>query len=190
MVDLSNIRQFTIDRPDSWTLFGSPEDFDSFPEPHKAQILFLDKPAAKFIYEFSASAKLVTGDIWQPFVKGNFKKVERFSDFSDTAESKQELKKWLFHRGIAFQTWVFVLPNYNDYPILTTWKMVIKYSGSLFFSDDVTIFDTSLNWCLFFFHEDELFFGKDNIYDPTEDYQKMEALNEVKKKYPQFKFPY
>jgi len=190
MVDLNNIKQHSVHRPDCWTMFGSPEDFDKIPDIHKEQILFLDKGATKFIYEYCSSAKLIADDLWQPFSKGNFKTIEEYSNFSDTEESKQELKKWMFNRGIEFQNWVFVLPNYNDYPILTTWKMVIKYSDDLFHSDDITIFDKTLNWCLFYFHHDKMFFGKDNIYDPTDDYKKMEALNEVKKKYPQFKFPY
>jgi hypothetical protein len=190
MVDIDSIRKFTIDRPDNWTLFGGVEDFDKLPETHKLQILFLDKTASKFIYEFSSSAKLVTGEICEPFAKDNFKTVNSFSIFSDPDESRQDLKKWLFNRGIPFHTWVFVLPNYNDYPILTTWKMVVKYSGDIFFSDDVTIFDATLNWCLFYFHHDKIVFGKDNIYDPTEDYKKMEAINEIKRKYPHFKFPY
>lgn len=190
MIDLTNIRNFTIDRPGSWTLFGSPEDFDNFPEQHREQILFLNKASGKYIYDFVASAKLLTGDLWEPFAKGNFKTVEQFSDFSGTAESKQALKKWLFNRAIPFKAWVFVLPNYNDYPILTTWKMIIKYSGNLFFADDITIFDNSLNWCLFFYHEGHLFFGRDNVFDPSDDYKKMEEMNERKKNFPQFKHPY
>ena len=85
MVDLTNIKHFTTDRPENWTLLGSPEDFDRLPEHHKAQILFLDKAADKFIYEFSSSAKLITGDLWEPFAKGNFKTVDKFSNFSDSS---------------------------------------------------------------------------------------------------------
>ena len=190
MVDVSNIRQLTIPRPDAWTLLGSTDDYDRLPGSHKEQILFLDAAATKFIYEYLSSAKLVGEDISDPFSKGNFKTVEKFNDLADTDESRQRLKKWLFKRGIAFRTWVYVLPNYNRHPILMTWKMVIKYSFDLFFNDDVTIFDDSLNWCLFYFHHNILFFGKDNMYDPADDYKRMEALNEVKKKYPHFKFPY
>ena len=190
MVDLNSIKQHTIDRPNGWTMFGSPEDFDNIPDVHKEQILFIDKEATKFIYEYCSSAKLIADDLWKPFSNDNFKSIEEYSNFSETVDRKQELKKWLFNRGIEFKKWLFVLPNYNEYPVLTTWKMVVKYSDDLFQSDDITIFDRTLNWCLFYFHPGKLTFGKDNIYDPTNDYKKMEALNEVKKKYPQFKFPY
>jgi len=190
MVDLNNIKNFTVDRPEGWTLFGSAKEFDSLPETHREQILFLDKTASKYIYDFSADAHLMTGGLWDPFAKGNFKQVEKFYDFARTAESNQRLKKWLYNRGIAFGTWVFVLLNGNEGPMLMTWKMLIKYSDNLFIMDDVLVFDHTLNWCLFFFHEDQIFFGKDNIYDPAEDLKRMEELNERKKKHPQFKHPY
>jgi hypothetical protein len=190
MVDLNNIKQFTTDRPNTWTLFGSADDFDNLPKLHREQIHFLDKTAGKYIYGLLSSAKLVADNVSNPFSKGNFKSVVQFSNFAGTPESKQELKKWLFQRGITFQTQVFVLPNYNDYPVVTTWKILIKYANDLFFNDDVTVFDQTLNWCLFYYHHDQLFFGRDNIYDPSEDERKMEVLNERKRKYPQFKFPY
>ena len=190
MIDLNNIKNFTVDRPEGWTLFGNAKEFDSLPGTHREQILFLDKTASKYIYDFSTDAHLTTGGLWDPFAKGNFKEVEEFSDFARTAESKQRLKKWLFNRGISFRTWVFVLLNGNEGPMLMTWKMLIKYSDSLFLIDDVMVFDSTLNWCLFFFHEDKIFFGKGNIYDPTEDFKRMEELNERKRKYPQFKHPY
>ena len=100
------------------------------------------------------------------------------------------LKKWLYKRGISFGTWVFVLENSNDQAILTTWKMVVKYSSELFIMPDMMVFDRTLNWCLFYFHEGKLFFGKDNIYDATDDYKTMEEHNERKKNFPQFKHPY
>ena len=103
MVDLNNIKQHTIDRPDDWTMLGSPEDFDKIPDVHKEQIFFIDKDATKFIYEYCSSAKLIADDFWQPFSKDNFKTIEEYSNFSDKEESKQELKKWLFQRGIEFQ---------------------------------------------------------------------------------------
>jgi len=190
MIDLNNIRNFTVNRPEGWTLFGSAEEFDNLPETHREQILFLDEGAGKYIFEFSSASHLTTGGMWDPFAKGNFKTVEKFTDFSRTPESDQKLKKWLYSRGISFPSWVYVLFNSNEGPILMTWKMLIKYSADIFRMDDVMVFDNTLNWCLFFFHEDQLFFGKDNIYDPAEDNKRMEELNERKKKFPPFKHPY
>lgn len=192
MVDLDNIRNFTTDKPPGWTLFGTPREFEELPPTHRAQIRFLNKEAIDYIYQFSGrSFNLVSGDLWDPFAKGNFRAVEKFYDFTNFKESWQHLKKWLYQRGIPFSTWVFVLPNGICGPMLTTWKMVVRYSRDLFLIDDVMVFDRTLNWCLFFFHENELFFGKDPAgYDPAEDLKRMEALNERKRKYPQFKHPY
>ncbi len=165
MVDLHNIKSFVIERPRYFTLFGNADEFDTLPVRHQEQILFLTKEAGAFLYSFLNTAHLIIGDLWNPFATGNFKTVAEFSDFAGTNESKRSLKKWLFNRGLAFQTELYVLPNYNDYPFLTTWKMIIKYCDQLFFGDDVTIFDHSLNWCLFYYHEEKLFFGKDHIYN-------------------------
>ena len=186
MIDLNNIRNYSITRPDAWTLFGSPEDYDNFPQEHKDQIIFLNKSADKFIYSFAASAHIVSDEPSNPFSKNNFKVIEEYKEIAE--ESK--LKKWLYNRGVPFKSWVFVLPTYNDFSIYTTWKMIIKYNQTIFFSSDVLIFDKTLNWCLFYFHHDHLFFGKGNVYDPTEEYKKMEQLNELKGKYPDIKFPY
>lgn len=190
MININNIRNFTEDRPEGWTVFGSAADFDNLPETHREQILFLNKDAGKFIFDFSEAAHMLTGGPWDPFAKGNFKSVVKFSEFSRTPETNQQLKKWLYSRGIPFSSWVFVLFNGSGEPMLMTWKMLIKYCRNLFEVDDVMVFDSTLNWCLFFFHEDHLFFGRDNIYNADEDQKRMEDLNEKKKNFPQFRHPY
>lgn len=190
MIDLDNIKKYTTPRPDGWTLFGNGELFDAFPPTHREQILFLDKPASTYIRSFADAAHLITGGGWAPFEKGNFKQVDSFDDFRRNEASKSLLKKWLYLRGIAFDTWVFMLEQSNEQVVLTTWKMIIKYADDLFIMPDMMVFDKTLNWCLYFFHEDQLFFGKDNIYDATADEKNMAALNERKKNFPRFKHPY
>jgi hypothetical protein len=61
--------------------------------------------------------------------------------------------------------------------------MIIKYWEGLFFSDDLIIFDETLNWGLFYFHEDRLYFGSDKIYDKEVEYEKIREINELKQKY-------
>jgi hypothetical protein len=189
MIDLDNIHQFTTPRPDL-NFTGTGKDFDALPPTHKEQILFLNSAADKFIFEFASSARLLTGGFWNPFEKGNFKTVETFDHFYGIRESQQELKKWLFNRGIPFDTWVFVLMGDNSPAMLMTWKMMLKCVAHLFFGYDVMVFDKTTNWCLVYFHENEMFFGKDKVFDATEDEEHMKALNERKKKYPDFKHPY
>ncbi|MDB5203559.1 MAG: hypothetical protein JWQ27_2968 [Ferruginibacter sp.] len=189
MIDIDNIRHFTMPRPDP-NFIGTAIEFDELPETHREQILFLDKAAGKYIFEFAVSARFITGGLWDPFAKGNFKTVEHYDRFYGIQDSKQELKKWLFNRGIPFSTWVFVLPGANQPPMLMTWKMMVKYVEHIFFGDDVVVFDHTGNWCLVYFHENEMFFGKDRSYDPAEDDQLIADLNERKKQYPQFKHPF
>lgn len=189
MIDIENIKRFSHSRVDAITPFGTAAEFDSLPQTHRDQIFFIDKQYSEYVHELLHAGRLITGGLWDPFAKGNFKTVEIFDKFWGSDESWQLLKKWLYHRGIAFTNWVIVL-TYDDYPILTTWKMVIKYSRDLFIIDDTVVFDQTFNWCLVKFHEGTMFFGKDNIYDPTEENKIMEQLNERKKKYPQFKHPF
>lgn len=188
MTDLANIRDFTIPRPGP-NFIGSAADFDALPETHREQILFLDKAAEAYIFQFAAAARLVTGGFWDPFAKGNFRTVETYDRFYGTQETKGELKKWLFRRGIPFATWVFVLSAVHE-PMLMTWKMMVKYVEHIFFGDDVMVFDPTLRWCLVYYHHDQLFFGKDPVFDPAEDEQRMKELNDRKRKYPRFRHPY
>lgn len=191
MIDLASIRNYTRPHPEGGSAFGSAEEFAALPETHREQILFLDKTATDYLFSFTGEgANLVTGGGWDPFARGNFKTVEECDALQGTEESNSALKKWLYGRGLPFSTPVFVL--FDDYrgAMLLTWKMVVKYAPLLLFSGDVMVFDASLNWCLYYFHENRAFFGKDSQYDPAENSAKMEALNERKKAFPQFRHPY
>jgi hypothetical protein len=100
------------------------------------------------------------------------------------------MKKWLYNRGLAFQSEVFVLSNSKDQAMFTNWKMVLRYAQDIFGFDDTAVFDHTMEWCLFYYHEDQMFFGKGRFYDPAEEEEKMKALNERKARYPQFRHPY
>jgi len=179
MIDIENLKQFQAEGPGRWTAF---DEFDKLPATYKDQITFLDKQATEFLYDYVKAAKLIASND-DPFSKGNFKIVEKYTAMAD----ESGLKKWLYNRGIPFKDEVFL---YGRDCIVTTWKIVVKYAPSLFFSEDTVVFDKTLNWCLFYFHHDHLFFGKDNIYDPSNDLIKMEEINRLKKLYPTMKFPY
>jgi len=191
MIDLENLRDYTLAAPKGWTAFGNVDDFNALPGTHKEQLLFLDKTATEYLLGFSgSSANLLTGANWEPFAKGNFRTVEECNDLQGTEESNAALKKWLFGRGIPFKAWVFVLFEDYDSAMLMTWKMLVKYADLLFLRNDVMVFDSTLNWCLFYFHENRLLFGRDSQYDSTENDALMQSLNERKKKFPSFRHPY
>ena len=117
----------------------------------------MDKEASVYIFDFSSAANLTTGHLWDLFAKGNFKTVNIFTGFSRSIKNTKNLKKWLYKRGFSFVTRVFVLVNGDETAMLITWKMLIKYAAQLLFMDDVMVFDPTKNWCLFFFHENQLF---------------------------------
>jgi hypothetical protein len=188
--DLNNIQRFTTGHPGKDTPFGDASDFAAMPGTHQAQMAFLDVSAKKFIHELLVTARIMTGNVYDPFAKGNFKTVDSFTGFSRTGPLADALRKWVYRRGVPFAREVFVVPNYNDYPVLTTWKMVVKYAPELFNHDDIAVFDRSLSWCLFCFHEGEVFFGRDPFYDPAEDEEAIQKLNERKQKYPDFRHPF
>jgi hypothetical protein len=190
LIDLYNIKNYTTPRPNGGSIFGSLADYDALPETHKAQILFLDKAAEKYIYEFIDLARLPSNGGWAPFENGNFKTVEQYSHVVDLQENIPLLKKWLYSRGIPFRNWVFVLSDSNEQPLMMTWKMLIKYAFDLFLIGDTMVFDQTINWCLFNYHEGQLHFAKDAVYDTSTDEFYMQYLNERKKKFPQFKHPY
>lgn len=189
MIDLSNIHKHTRARPD-FNFIGTGGAFDALPATHREQMVFLNEAAASYIFEFAHSAHLVTGGFWAPFQKGNFARVETFREFYDINTTTPLLKKWLYKRGIAFSTKVFVLFNYGQPPMLVTWKLLLKYAEHFFFRDDVMVFDSTLQWCLVYFHENQLFFGEKPIIDTTGDEQQAKQLYERKKKYPNFRHPF
>jgi hypothetical protein len=189
MVELSNILQFTVPVPEDWTAFGNAAEFATLPDETKDQVYFLNSEATDYLFDLIHSAALVTGGGWDPFAKGNFKNVEQSNGFPTDDEGRQAMKKWLYHRGIPFSDQVFLLEQ-SRHAIATTWKMLIRYSPFIFPGGDVVVFDRTLNWCLFYYHENEFFFGRNRQYDSSADEIRMQELNERKKKFPGFRHPY
>jgi len=191
MIDLEHLRDYTLPETPGFNPMGWAGDIRLYPETHRAQMAFVNQEGARFLHRLLVSAYIMTGDVWEPFAKGNFRDVEtRKGLFPLAGKELADLKKWLYRKGISFDTEVFVVPNYNDYPVITTWKMVIHYAGTIFNGDDIAVFDRSTNWCLFYFHEGELFFGKNKCYDPAADEAMMQELNDRKQKFPRFRHPY
>lgn len=188
MLDITTLKKNSTSPPENVTCFGTKEDYNALSKEFKDQIWFLDSNSSKFIIDFLDSTKMISSSIafdenW-PFPKGYFKHVEHTYD----STNRQEIKKWLFNRGIPFQKEVFIVSYFNDEVVLTTWKMVIK--NDLFYPDDIIIFDSSIDWCLYYYHDGNLYFGSENIYNIEQDYKKMEELNIIKKKYPNINFPF
>ncbi|MGG5487252.1 hypothetical protein [Gaetbulibacter sp. PBL-D1] len=179
-----NITEFKTDFPKSWSFLWSPEEAEKISEEHKDQIHFLNKKGTKIVKEYLNYSKMLgysTGTEWSPFTKGYFKTEKKFLV---TIDCDSEIKKWLYNLGIPFDKYVFVDSDNSGQSIMLTWKMVIKYWEGMFWDTDLTIFDGSLNWALFYYHESQLFFGKDNVFDQEAEFKKNleqnKLLNEIK----------
>lgn len=180
MIHFNNIKTHATDFPKTWSFLGRPEDADGISEAHKDQIHFLNDEASEFIRNYIHNSKMITGPVWDPFNKKYFKKIESFEVSRNDGKA---LKKWLFSKSIPFDKDVYMDFDESGQSVVMTWKMVIKYWEGLFFANDFVIFDESLNWGLFYFHEDKLFFATDKIYDKELEYEKTLEASELKNKY-------
>jgi hypothetical protein len=195
MIDFSNLKEYATDFPTRWSFLGSPEDAAAIPPAHKDQIHFLSEEASRCVGRFLYASRMLDGlnpygydgCTWIPFRKNYFRQVD---DCMITLNGDQKIKKWLYNRGIPFGKEVILDADISGRAVVLTWKMVIKYWEGLFFADDLVIFDETLNWGLFYFHESHLYFGKNRIFNMEEEYVKMAELNELRKQYPFLKFPY
>ncbi len=174
MISFENIKDYSSDFPKTWSFLWSPEEASRIPEEHKDQIFFLNKEAKQFLNNYIQSSKMVTGAVCDPFNKRYFKKVDEFHIVENCSN---EIKKWLYNKSIPFDKFVFIDSERSGQAVALTWKMVIKYWDGLFFSDDLLIFDETLNWGLFYFHEDFLYFGSEKNYDKEYEVEKTRELN-------------
>lgn len=152
MINFENLKTFSTDFPKTWSFLWSPEEANSISQEHKDQIFFLNDEATKFINDYMESSTMLTGPLWKPFNERYFKTIETFELI---IYNENEFKKWLYSKPIAFDKFVFMAGGSQS--VMLTWKMVIKYWKGIFFSDDLILFDETLNWGLFYFHEDVFF---------------------------------
>jgi len=180
MINFDNIKAYSEESPKIMSFLWSEEETSKISQIHKDQIFFLNKEASEFVKNYIDNSKMVTGPLWKPFNEKYFKIIQ---EFEVTENCEKEIKKWLYNKSIPFGKFVFIYNDWCKQGITLTWKMVIKYWQKLFFADDLIIFDETLNWGLFYFHEDRLYFGSDKIYDKEFEYEKTSELNELKNRF-------
>jgi len=180
MINFENIKTYSAEFPEAWSFLWSPEEASKIPQEHKDQIFFLNNEASEFVENYINSSKIITGPLWKPF---NEKYFETIEEFEVTEDCEHEIKKWLYSKPIPFNKFVFIYSDRSGQSVTLTWKMVIKYWEGIFFADDLIIFDETLNWGLFYFHEDRIYFGSDKIYDKEFEYEKTRELNELKHRF-------
>lgn len=163
-LDLAALRGSRLPPDPRWTPFGAAEALDAMPATHRDQILFLDAPSTAAAYDAVRRRDVLCGDDgWgnSPFSGGCWRTVERTRvDAADEAG----LKKWLYRRGVPFADPALLLPVFgpaDDPAVLTTWKMVVKYAGTLFCRDNLVAVGARAGWCLYYHHDDVLTFARD-----------------------------
>ena len=141
---------------------------------HMDQIRPLDQQAANFLWKFQHDVRLI---MFPPDSGKYFRSCEKLA-FGEGEQ--QRVKKWLYECGIPFDT-TCVLSFQPGCAFLLTWKMVIHYSKDLFFGHDTVVWDRSLNWALYYDHNDVFHFAKDRIYDgEAEQLKTLELLKQLK----------
>ena len=175
------LSKYSSEFPKTWSFLWSPEEAEQIPNEHKDQIHFLNEEGTKLLDTYLDSTKITRGLPYSPF-KDYFKKIDTFTV---TEQCDSEIKKWLYKRGIPFSHYVFISSDRSGYSVMLTWKMVIKYWEGIFFSEDLIIFDTSLNWGLFYYHESQLYYGEQNIFDSISEGEITMQLNQLMQKFKQ-----
>ncbi len=171
-IDFDNIFQHVIPMDDfrlKWRF--TEEKYDKLPDQHLDQLKPLDSEAAKFLWDFIEKINLHKDT---PFKKDFFRTIDK-ARILDSNE--REIKKWLYQRGLPFDKPVFLSWQPTD-AMIVPWKLLIKYFDSFYHgvSDDLTVIDQSLNWALLFYHEDEIYFGTNTDFKPSETFADIEFI--------------
>lgn len=156
-ITLDNLETFSVAFEDSgsYKWFEEMEGKGTLIE-HQDQITILNKEASNFLWNYDM--KVNNKELYDyENLDRYFKQVETTNVFS-----YDEVKKWLFNRGVPFKRKVFLSIQPNEGYILT-WKMIVKYSNNIFHAHDLAIWDKSLNWLLIYYHDNVWYFGKNRI---------------------------
>ena len=161
-ITLDNIEEFQVPFDECIFKWIFTDENDQLPsKEHQDQIFLLTKEAANFLWDYEMKLGILSSDKF-------YKTVTIFdSAFSD----QQTIKKYLYNLGIPFTQKVFIAQQ-PDTAFVLTWKMLIKYSHRLFWANDQSVWDKTLNWKLEFHHDGEFSFGKDLIYEGQLEMQK------------------
>jgi len=150
------------------------DDNGKLSDEFKDQIWVLTPEASKDLWNYENESRIFND---YPKLTKFFKDVETIDT---STKSNSEIKQWLHNRGIKYSTKVFY--NYQpDTSFMLTWKMVVKHFDILF-SSDATIWNLSLNWGLACHHDGLFVFGKNRIYDNTEEQIMITKLEQKQKK--------
>ncbi len=129
------------------------------PDHHLEQIRPLEVESAARVADVGHQVLLKGG---VPFEQSLFPRSETLDirDWRLIPGSEKRVKKWLFQRGPAFKTPVYLSWD-ESVAVLVSWKIFIRYWSHFYYStsDDLLIFDDSMSWAFYFSAREEIFFG-------------------------------
>ncbi len=160
MISFDNIDNYKLPIKESSIIWRfTEEEYNKLPIEHLNQIQAYNKEGSKFLDTYISQLNLHQE---VPFTQGFFKTIDRI-DFG--IDDEQKVKKWLYKRGFAFDKEVYLSWDVET-GAKVPWKILVKYFDDFFYPgpDDLTVFDSSLNWALLFFHEAEIYFGTNENY--------------------------
>jgi hypothetical protein len=139
------------------------DDPDNLPAQDLEQLKPLDKKASEFLFAYISKIGLHQD---YPFKKGFFQAIDKVNIIEG---NEKEIKQWLHHCGLAFDSPVFLSWN-KENSMIVPWKLLIKYFDSFYYpsSDDLSVIDSSFSWALLFFHANEIYFGTKKGFVPCE----------------------
>jgi hypothetical protein len=134
------------------------ERFNKLPEHHLSQLRPLGKKGSRFLWDSTVQSNL---HAHTPFKKDFFKRVEQARILEGR---EKEIKNWLGEYDLPSENPVFLSWRPTE-AMIVPWKLLVKYFDHFHYCTpgDLTVIDQSLNWALFFYNKDEVYFGKNTI---------------------------
>ncbi|XLS27642.1 hypothetical protein ACJD0Z_10585 [Flavobacteriaceae bacterium M23B6Z8] len=136
------------------------ENYDLLPEQHIAELKPLDKTGAEFLADYLDKCWIHSNE---PFKNGLFRNLNEIEILEN---NEKKITTWLYQRAIPFDKEVYLSWDAQN-GMITKWKFIVKYWDSIFYSgsDDLTVFEQSLEWAILFAHYDKIFFGTNKNYE-------------------------
>lgn len=129
------------------------------PQSHQEQIRPLCDESAKLVADVGNQVLLNEG---VPFARTQFRNSETLDirDWLLRSGTEKQVRKWLYEKGPAFRSPVYL--SWDDQvAAMVPWKIFIRYWPHFYYttSDDLLVFDESLQWAFYFSSREEIFFG-------------------------------
>ena len=152
IMDLKSLKECTMPF-DQFSLHWrfDDESYKKLNQIHLDQIKPTVPKAAKFLWQYGSE------------ITENLRLRQNFNCFREINVEDETIKKWLFHTGLAFQKDIYIVWQ-TDTAVITKWKIFVKFFNDFYyFPDEISIFDSSLNWGLLI-HNGKIVFGS-NTYN-------------------------